>query len=120
MSEDEVQVLFDLFVFILTELATVVKFLGLRMSEEEVQALFDEFDEDGSGSIEFDEFLLLISKKVICLRSRIRRRIILTELHEQSRIAFRAPRLRLRHIQHTKCLNKVNTAHTNILIFGIK
>jgi Ca2+-binding EF-hand superfamily protein len=33
------------------------------MTEEEVQALFDEFDEDKSGSIEFDEFLILISKK---------------------------------------------------------
>jgi Ca2+-binding EF-hand superfamily protein len=41
----------------------VVKFLGLKMTEEEVQALFDEFDEDKSGSIEFDEFLILISKK---------------------------------------------------------
>jgi Ca2+-binding EF-hand superfamily protein len=41
----------------------VVKFLGLKMTEEEVQALFDQFDEDKSGSIEFDEFLILISKK---------------------------------------------------------
>ncbi len=46
-----------------SELTTVVKFLGLKMTEEEVQALFDEFDEDKSGSIEFDEFLILISKK---------------------------------------------------------
>jgi Ca2+-binding EF-hand superfamily protein len=49
----------------------VVKFLGLKMTEEEVQALFDEFDEDKSGSIEFDEFLILISKKacqyLLCL-----------------------------------------------------
>jgi hypothetical protein len=47
-----------------SELTTVVKFLGLRMTEDEVQAMFDEFDEDKSGSIEFDEFLILISKKV--------------------------------------------------------
>jgi Ca2+-binding EF-hand superfamily protein len=59
------------FLILFLELATVVKFLGLRMTEEEVQALFDEFDEDGSGSIEFDEFLLLISKKVMVLICRL-------------------------------------------------
>jgi hypothetical protein len=74
MTEEEVQALLSAFFsawrltfyqnFLLAELATVVKFLGMRMTEEEVQALFDEFDEDGSGSIEFDEFLLLIIKKV--------------------------------------------------------
>ena len=49
------------------ELSTVVRYLGLKMTEVEVQELFDEFDEDKSGSIEFDEFLILISKKVIIL-----------------------------------------------------
>ena len=35
------------------------------MTEEEVQELVDEVDEDGSGEIEFDEFLVLMSRQIL-------------------------------------------------------
>jgi Ca2+-binding EF-hand superfamily protein len=34
--------------------------LGLAGNRDEVQEMIDEVDEDGSGMIEFDEFLLII------------------------------------------------------------
>ena len=46
------------------ELTTVLQYLGLNYNPEEIQATFDEFDTDGSGTIEFSEFLVLMHKKV--------------------------------------------------------
>ena len=44
-----------------------MKYLGLKMTLEEVEKLVEEFDDDGSGLIEFEEFLVLMSKKVFLI-----------------------------------------------------
>lgn len=46
------------------ELAHVMRGLGQNPTEEEVKNMIDEVDSDGNGSIEFAEFLLLISNKL--------------------------------------------------------
>ncbi|KAG6476111.1 hypothetical protein ZIOFF_065347 [Zingiber officinale] len=46
------------------ELGTVIKSLGQNPSEEELQEMVQEVDADGNGSIEFGEFLNLMSRKV--------------------------------------------------------
>lgn len=42
------------------ELETVFEAMGQKLSQAELQALMDQVDDDGSGEIEFDEFLLLM------------------------------------------------------------
>ncbi|XP_059090628.1 calmodulin-A-like [Tigriopus californicus] len=46
-----------------TELGTVMRSLGQNPDEEEVEEMVDEADEDGSGSINFPEFIGLMMKK---------------------------------------------------------
>ena len=46
------------------ELSTVMRSLGLQASQEELQEMMTEADEDGSGSIEFEEFLNMMKKKM--------------------------------------------------------
>ena len=46
------------------ELATVMRSLGQNPTEAELQDMINEVDEDGNGTIEFDEFLVMMSKKV--------------------------------------------------------
>merc|ERR1719198_331074 len=46
------------------ELAIVMKSLGRCPSREELQIMIDEVDEDGSGKIEFPEFLKLMSARI--------------------------------------------------------
>ena len=46
------------------ELSTVMKSLGLQASQEELQEMMTEADEDGSGSIEFEEFLSMMKRKM--------------------------------------------------------
>ena len=46
------------------ELATVIRSLDQNPTEEELQDMISEVDADGNGTIEFDEFLSLIAKKV--------------------------------------------------------
>jgi len=46
------------------ELGAVMRGLGQNPSEEEIRTMIDEVDTDCNGSIEFDEFLLLISNKI--------------------------------------------------------
>ena len=41
-----------------------MKYLGLKMTQEEVEKMLEEFDDDGSGLIEFEEFMALINKMV--------------------------------------------------------
>ncbi|URE21501.1 hypothetical protein MUK42_10586 [Musa troglodytarum] len=48
----------------LEELGTVIKSLGQNPSEEELQEMIREVDSDGNGTIEFAEFLNLMSRKV--------------------------------------------------------
>merc|ERR1739846_289607 len=44
------------------DLANVLKAIGQNPSDEETQQLIMRFDSDGSGSIDFPEFLSLIAK----------------------------------------------------------
>ena len=41
------------------------------MTLEEVEKLVEKFDDDGSGLIEFEEFLVLMTKKVILIFNKI-------------------------------------------------
>ncbi|CCC67675.1 hypothetical protein NCAS_0A11170 [Naumovozyma castellii] len=47
-----------------SELATVMKSLGLSPTEAEVTDLMNEIDVDGNHQIEFDEFLALMSRQL--------------------------------------------------------
>lgn len=47
-----------------TELAVVMRSLGQRPSENEVRDMINEFDQNGNGTIEFNEFLQMMSKKM--------------------------------------------------------
>ncbi|KAL5276839.1 hypothetical protein ACFFRR_002198 [Megaselia abdita] len=49
----------------LSELGVVMRSLGQRPSELELRNMITEFDTDGSGSIEFNEFLQMMSKKMV-------------------------------------------------------
>ncbi len=42
----------------------VLRTLGQNPTETEVQDMINEVDEDGSGSIDFEEFLEMMAKKV--------------------------------------------------------
>jgi len=42
------------------ELGTVMKMLGQNPSREELDAIIEEVDEDGSGTIDFEEFLVMM------------------------------------------------------------
>ena len=53
------------FSIVLQELATVMRSLGQNPTEAELQDMINEVDEDGNGTIEFDEFLVMMSKKVL-------------------------------------------------------
>ena len=46
------------------ELDVVMRSLGRNTTREDLQKMIDEVDEDGSGEIEFDEFLSLMQKKL--------------------------------------------------------
>ncbi|XLU30997.1 hypothetical protein S245_067063, partial [Arachis hypogaea] len=46
------------------ELATVIRSLDQNPTEEELQDMITEVDADGNGTIEFDEFLNLMAKKI--------------------------------------------------------
>ena len=46
------------------ELFNAMKYLGLKMTQEEVEKMLEEFDDDGSGLIEFGEFMALVNKMV--------------------------------------------------------
>ncbi|KAH6659617.1 hypothetical protein BKA67DRAFT_652842 [Truncatella angustata] len=46
------------------ELGAVMKSLGLNPSEQELRDMVDEVDVDKNGSIDFDEFLKMMSMKV--------------------------------------------------------
>ncbi|KAL2830133.1 hypothetical protein BJY01DRAFT_227466 [Aspergillus pseudoustus] len=47
-----------------TELGEVMRSLGQNPTETELQDIIDELDVDRTGTIDFDEFLILMSRKV--------------------------------------------------------
>jgi calmodulin len=47
-----------------TELGTVMRALGQNPSETELNDMINEVDQDHSGSIEFEEFINLMEKKM--------------------------------------------------------
>uniref|UniRef100_H3BH85 Troponin C, skeletal muscle n=1 Tax=Latimeria chalumnae TaxID=7897 RepID=H3BH85_LATCH len=46
------------------ELGTVMKILGQNPSREELDAIIEEVDEDGSGTIDFEEFLVMMVRQM--------------------------------------------------------
>lgn len=46
------------------ELGVVLRTLGQNPTESEVQDMINEVDEDGSGAIDFGEFLVMMAKKM--------------------------------------------------------
>ncbi|XP_074576438.1 uncharacterized protein LOC141832971 [Curcuma longa] len=46
------------------ELSMMINSLGLRATENELHEMINEVDEDGSGAIEFEEFLSFMAKKM--------------------------------------------------------
>lgn len=38
--------------------------LGQNPKEEELNEMINEIDEDGNGTVDFDEFLIMMSKKI--------------------------------------------------------
>merc|ERR1711937_458587 len=46
------------------ELGKVLRMLGQNPSEQELQEMVDEVDEDGSGTIDFDEFTQMMTKQL--------------------------------------------------------
>lgn len=46
------------------ELGTVMRSLGQDPTEQEIQDMIDEVDEDGDGTIDFEEFLGMMAKKL--------------------------------------------------------
>lgn len=46
------------------ELRTVIKQLGQNPTEEDVQEMIREVDADGNGTVEFNEFLALMERKL--------------------------------------------------------
>ena len=48
----------------LKELGTVMRSLGQNPNEEELDDMIKEIDEDGNGTVDFEEFLIMMSKKM--------------------------------------------------------
>ena len=46
------------------ELGSVMKALGHKATKEEVEQMFAQVDDDGSGEIEFDEFLVIMQRQM--------------------------------------------------------
>ncbi|KAM5135914.1 troponin C, skeletal muscle [Mantella aurantiaca] len=46
------------------ELGTVMRMLGQTPSKEELDAIIEEVDEDGSGTIDFEEFLVMMVRQM--------------------------------------------------------
>ncbi|KFP59136.1 Troponin C, skeletal muscle, partial [Cathartes aura] len=46
------------------ELGTVMRMLGQNPTKEELDAIIEEVDEDGSGTIDFEEFLVMMVRQM--------------------------------------------------------
>lgn len=49
------------------ELRDAMKALGFESRRDEVKLLIEQVDKDGSGMIEFEEFLVMMKKKMVLL-----------------------------------------------------
>lgn len=47
------------------ELKVAMRALGFEPKKEEIQKMIADVDDDGSGSIEFDEFLKMMTQKIL-------------------------------------------------------
>nr|7SC2_A Chain A, Troponin C, slow skeletal and cardiac muscles,Troponin I, cardiac muscle chimera [Homo sapiens] len=70
-QKNEFKAAFDIFVLgaedgsISTkELGKVMRMLGQNPTPEELQEMIDEVDEDGSGTVDFDEFLVMMVRSM--------------------------------------------------------
>jgi troponin C len=70
-QKNEFRAAFDIFVedsedgtISTKQLGKVLRMLGQNPSEQELQEMVDEVDEDGSGTIDFDEFTQMMSKQL--------------------------------------------------------
>ena len=70
-----------------TELGTVMRSLGANPSDDEIQKMIEAVDADGSGSIEFPEFCLLMC--AACMPAATRRRQAYRE-HAEALICVRS------------------------------
>ena len=50
--------------YYLKELGTVMRSLGQNPTDEELEDMIKEIDEDGNGTVDFEEFLVMMSKKM--------------------------------------------------------
>ena len=48
----------------ISEMGVLMRSLGQRPSEDEVRDMINEFDQNGNGTIEFNEFLQMMAKKM--------------------------------------------------------
>ena len=46
------------------ELGTVMRSLGQNPKEQELTDMINEIDEDGNGTVDFEEFLVMMAKKI--------------------------------------------------------
>ena len=46
------------------ELGTVMRSLGQNPKDEELTDMINEIDEDGNGTVDFEEFLVMMAKKM--------------------------------------------------------
>jgi Ca2+-binding EF-hand superfamily protein len=53
------------------ELTTVIRSLDQNPTEEELQDMISEVDADGNGTIEFDEFLNLMARKIKVINNQL-------------------------------------------------
>jgi len=66
--EEEIRLAFQLFdpeqkgTITLQDLRRVARELGEAMTDDELQAMIEEFDQDGDGSIDINEFALIMKQ----------------------------------------------------------
>ena len=51
------------------ELKVAMRALGFEPKKEEIRKMVNDLDKDGDGTIDFDEFMLLMSGRLVCFSS---------------------------------------------------
>uniref|UniRef100_G3PHS1 Troponin C, slow skeletal and cardiac muscles n=1 Tax=Gasterosteus aculeatus aculeatus TaxID=481459 RepID=G3PHS1_GASAC len=86
------------------ELGKVMRMLGQNPTPEELQEMIDEVDEDGSGTVDFDEFLVMM---VRCMKEESKGKSE-EELAELFRMFDKG--------YHTRCANRMILFRTNTTV----